>query len=157
MAQQETVAGAVRVRPAAGAAELAACAGLYEAGQREIMPDDPPQAWSRAGFADATTGEDVFVALAPSGDDGVVGFVSLWRPEPFVHFLHVARDWRGRGVGRVLLDHALATLPTGGTVDLKCLPDNSPALAFYRRLGWVQVGADSGARPHYVRLRLARP
>ncbi len=154
MAQQETVAGAVRVRPAAGAAELAACAGLYEAGQREIMPDDPPQAWSRAGFADATTGEDVFVALGPSGE--VVGFVSLWRPEPFVHFLHVARDWRGRGVGRALLDHALATVPAG-PVDLKCLSDNRPALAFYRRLGWVQVGSDPGSRPHYVRLRLTRP
>jgi ribosomal protein S18 acetylase RimI-like enzyme len=94
------------------------------------------------------------VALAPGG--GVVGFVSLWRPEPFVHFLHVARGWRGRGVGRALLDHALATVPAG-PVDLKCLPDNRPALAFYRRLGWVQVGADPGSRPHYVRLRLARP
>jgi hypothetical protein len=38
---------AFRVRPAAGADELAACAGIYAVNQREIMPDGPPEAWSR--------------------------------------------------------------------------------------------------------------
>jgi ribosomal protein S18 acetylase RimI-like enzyme len=111
------------------------------------------EAWSRDGFAYAVSGEDVFVALAPGGE--VVGFVSLWRPEPFVHLLHVARGWRGRGAGATLLAHALATLPAG-SVDLKCLPDNRPALAFYRRLGWVEVGSDLDAEPPYLRLRLTR-
>ena len=142
-----------RVRPAAGAGDLAACAGIYAANQREIMPDGPPEAWSRDGFPYAVAGEDVFVALAPRGE--VVGFVSLWRPDPFVHFLHVASTWRGRGVGAALLEHALATLPAG-PVDLKCLPDNRAALAFYRRLGWAEVGSDLDAEPPYVRLRLTR-
>jgi ribosomal protein S18 acetylase RimI-like enzyme len=143
-----------RVRPAAGAGDLAACAGIYAANQREIIPDGPPQVWSPDGFGDAVMGEDVFVALASGGE--VVGFLSLWRPDPFVHFLHVASDWRRRGVGRALLAHALATLPAG-PVDLKCLPDNRAALAFYRRLGWVEVGSDLDERPPYVRLRLTRP
>ena len=142
---------AIDVRPAL-AADLAACAALYEAGQREIHPDRDPGAWSPAGFAAATAGEEVSVATLPAGE--VVGFVSLWRPEPFVHFLHVARDWRRRGVGEALLRHALTTVT--GTVDLKCLPGNRGALAFYRRLGWTEVERDiTDGLPH-VRLRSPR-
>lgn len=126
--------------------DVAGCARLFAAGQQEIDPRSPP--WSEASFAEEVEGEEILVAAA---DGKVVGFVSLWRPDGFVHFLHVAPAWRRRGLGRRLL--ARARIEAGRPLELKCLTANRAALAFYRRLGWRAVGgADGGATP-FLRLR----
>lgn len=139
----------VEVR-AAIPADLAACAEIYETCQREILPGGAG-IWARDGFARATAGEEVFVAVA---DGSVAGFLSLWRADGFVHFLHVRPRWRRRGVGRALLGHALATVP--GSAELKCAPHNRAALAFYARLGWAEIGREPDGPEPFVRLRLAR-
>lgn len=62
-----------------------------------------------------------------------------------------ARAVRGRGYGRMLLVHHLQTLAHAGAakVHLEVEEGNTPALAVYTRLGFVQ----SGVRPGYY----ARP
>jgi ribosomal protein S18 acetylase RimI-like enzyme len=137
----------LQVRPAR-AADLDVCAALYEAGQRLIHPERP-EAWARAGFADAVAGEEITVAAA--GDGTVVGFLSLWRRRRFVHLLHVRADWRGRGAGTRLLQHARAGM--AGPLQLKCAPHNHAALAFYARLGWIELERDLSGSAPYVRLR----
>jgi ribosomal protein S18 acetylase RimI-like enzyme len=138
-------ASPVRVR-AALPRDLAACAAIFAAGQQEIAPSDPP--WAASGFAEATAGEEVLVARC---DEVVVGFLTLWRRDRFVHFLHVAAAWRGRGAGRQLL--AAAARRVAGPLELKCLPSNAAALSFYRRLGWVEVESCLDAGADFIRLR----
>ncbi len=103
---------------------------------------------SRSSFAARTSGEALFVALT---GDVVVGFVSVWRPEPFIHFLVVEASVRRRGVGSALLVYAVDVL--GTPVDLKCELHNLTAQMFYERHGWREVNrVETGDAP-YIRYR----
>ncbi len=84
----------------------------------------------------------------------VAGFLSLWRPDAFVHYLHVAQDWRRCGLGRMLLTAARAEV--GRPLELKCLTGNRRALVFYRHLGWRAVNGEVTPPAPYVRLRQPR-
>jgi ribosomal protein S18 acetylase RimI-like enzyme len=141
----------MRVRPAVPA-DLPACAALFEAGQREIHAGNEGD-WLASDFARAVEGEEVFVAMAAEGR--VAGFATLWRPDNFVHFLHVSAASRRRGIGRKLLAHVRASV--GGPLELKCAPDNAAALAFYARLGWTATERDLAGAFRYVRMRLDAP
>jgi GNAT superfamily N-acetyltransferase len=86
----------------------------------------------------------VFVARDPVA--GVVGMVSaqlvlstaIGAPSAWIEDMVVRESFRGQGVGRALLDHATAWSATqgAGRVQLLADADNTPALAYYRRLGW---------------------
>ena len=62
----------------------------------------------------------------------------------------VAKDWRGRGVGRALLVSAIAWAREAGAhkVFLEVWPHNTAAIALYRRVGFVEEGRK---RRHYRR------
>ena len=137
----------IRIRDATSA-DLDACARIFAAGQQEILPDAPVP-WTPAGFAAAVDGEHLIVATAGDGD--IAGFLSLFRPEHFVHFLHVRNGRRGLGIGRLLLAHARHGAT--GPLELKCLLSNTRALAFYRRLGWIEIEHEPAAAWPFVRLR----
>ncbi len=79
----------------------------------------------------------------------VIGFISLWLPENFVHHLHVRGDHAGKGVGKALLDAGLARLQMPAT--LKCMTLNVRAAQFYSGDGWRIRDAGSGADgPYYL-------
>jgi ribosomal protein S18 acetylase RimI-like enzyme len=139
---------------AAALTDLDACAEIYKSCQDEIFPGRL-EAWTWDGFAIATAGEEILVAVASEhGGPSIVGFMSLWRADALVHFLHVRADRRRRGVGRTLLQAALAILP--GSAELKCAIDNQGALAFYARLGWVETERKTDGSEPFVRLRYTR-
>jgi RimJ/RimL family protein N-acetyltransferase len=95
----------------------------------------------------------VFVAEAP---EGVVGRLSLARdPHPAsAHVadlgLMVAASWRRRGVGRALLDEAVAWARASGVrkLELHVFPHNEPAIALYESFGFEREGY---RRAHYRR------
>jgi GNAT superfamily N-acetyltransferase len=65
------------------------------------------------------------------------------RPELYVKVLLTASAWRGRGVGRLLIDHAIAEGRSRGVEQLRvdCW-DGVPELpAQYERLGFTRVGS----------------
>lgn len=72
-----------------------------------------------------------------SVDPGLAELTSMW-VDPAV---------RGRGVGRALVDAALewCRSHTIGRVELWVVHDNEPAIALYRRLGFVDVAAHAAA------------
>jgi GNAT superfamily N-acetyltransferase len=116
--------------------------------QREIFPDDDPALYRGEDFGRATKGEELWVAE----DLGrVAGFASFWRPEPFLHFLLIAPDLRGRGLGKALLRAVLdaASCP----VDLKCDPRNLPAQRYYEARGWRLIERNDSAPNPYLRYR----
>jgi phosphinothricin acetyltransferase len=95
----------------------------------------------------------VFVAEAasPSGaaPSTVVGWSSLNAFNPREAYRHVAdlsvyveRGWRGRGVGRRLLEHLIERARTLGyhKMMLSTFPFNASGVALYERMGFTRVG-----------------
>jgi ribosomal protein S18 acetylase RimI-like enzyme len=74
------------------------------------------------------------------------GFVDAETPEISVG---VVADWRGRGVGRALLDALVATARESGHDALSLSVDrrNAAALALYRSIGFVQTIGGSAENP----------
>lgn len=95
-------------------------------------------------FARDSQYEIVWVATDTNAH--VLGFVSVWEPDSFIHLLFVAPGYENQGIGRALLQHLDLWLPFPHR--LKCVAVNQPALAFYRRLGWQEAGEgmDGGHR-----------
>lgn len=141
---EDTTAETSAIILPAGDEHLPECERLWWAALPEmsVLP-------SRTGFAERTTGEDIFVALTGSS---VVGFVSIWRPEPFIHFLVVDRVARRCGVGSALLQHAVQVL--GRPVELKCELHNLVAQKFYERHGWREADRVETGEAPYILYRL---
>ncbi|MCM2371944.1 GNAT family N-acetyltransferase [Aporhodopirellula aestuarii] len=102
-------------------------------------------------FKSVTEGELIFVAV--DDDLGVAGFVSIWRPDSFVHHLYVARTMQRRGVGTALLQSLDSWLPRPWT--LKCNCKNTSALAFYESLGWTIAEQGESEDGLYLFLKLS--
>lgn len=79
--------------------------------------------------------------------DRIVGaiLVTYWMGKPLVAELGVAKDHRGKGLGRSLLEAALARLAALGEprLALYVTVGNDPAIGLYRSLGFAQVGGQS--------------
>jgi phosphinothricin acetyltransferase len=79
----------------------------------------------------------------------VVGWSSLNAFNPREAYRHVAdlsvyveRGWRGRGVGRRLLEHLIERARTLGyhKMMLSTFPFNASGVALYERMGFTRVG-----------------
>ena len=77
---------------------------------------------------------------AAEDEAALLGFYSLiLAPEPELDLLFVSDAARGRGVGRVLIDHMRALAAARGIRAVKIV-SHPPALGFYRAMGAVEVG-----------------
>ena len=81
--------------------------------------------------------------------------MSLLEDEPgvgYVHLFYVAPPQRGRGLGRLLHQHAAAVFTARGMrrMRLSVAERNSGAIAFYRALGWQRTGAREHREPMHV-------
>ena len=90
-----------------------------------------PSACSLTDFDVATEGEEIWVAVS---EGKLIGFVSCWLPDNFIHSLYVDPGFLRRGVGKALLHECLLRL--GRPACLKCLQQNTHALCFYKKQGW---------------------
>gem|GEM_PF-184598 len=111
-----------------------------------------PAMRSQASFAAVSAGEAVFVAVDATG---LLGLVSAWEAEPFIHHLYVREESRRTGVAAALLDSLVGTLPFPWR--LKCVRANTQALDFYLKRGWRQTGEGVGSEGAYFELQLDRP
>jgi GNAT superfamily N-acetyltransferase len=125
---------AVGLRPAEPR-DLEACARIYVAAAEVAFPWLPPAARGADGFWSSIPDEEISVAEGPNG---VLGFVSVYLPDRFLHSLYVDPRAHRRGIGRALL--SLALRRCGGHAHLKCLEANRPACLFYTLNGWQPAG-----------------
>jgi [ribosomal protein S18]-alanine N-acetyltransferase len=89
----------------------------------------------------------LFGAWVPK-PEGLVAFGCVWvvDREMKINNLAVHPRWRGRGIGRRLLDHLLSFgLRQGcGEANLEVRPTNQPALRMYAAAGFTVVGRRKG-------------
>ncbi|HZH11905.1 MAG TPA: acetyltransferase [Microvirga sp.] len=84
--------------------------------------------------------------VAVDASDTPVAFMGM--TGPMIDALFVAPDQHGRGIGRLLVEHARG-LESGLAVDVN--EQNEGARAFYRRMGFKEVGRselDGTGRPY---------
>jgi len=107
-----------------------------------------------ANFARASQGEAVFVCHGPEGR--LVGLLSVWVPESFIHHVYVDPEFERQGVGTALLSSLETWLPLPW--HLKCVRANASARAFYAAHGWIEIGSgDSDQGPFVLLERRSRP
>ncbi|WP_293310614.1 ribosomal protein S18-alanine N-acetyltransferase [Mycolicibacterium sp.] len=74
---------------------------------------------------------------------GYAGIARLGRTPPFeyeIHTVGVDPDFQGQGIGRRMMTDLLDFAGDDGVVYLEVRTDNTPAIALYESLGFVQVG-----------------
>lgn len=85
-------------------------------------------------FDKNTEGEKIWVYEL---SNKVIGFVSVWEPEDFIHHLFVLPEYSRHGYGSQLLETCMANI--GRPASLKCVSQNKNALAFYQSKGWLTI------------------
>ncbi|MDJ1485469.1 GNAT family N-acetyltransferase [Cytophagaceae bacterium YF14B1] len=84
-------------------------------------------------FDKETEEEYILVALA---ENKVVGFISVWLADNFIHHLYVDNTYHNLGIGTQLLDVIINKI--GLPVRLKCVEKNRSAMAFYTKRGFIE-------------------
>ncbi len=107
-----------------------------------LNPDRPPES-----LAEQCEGETIILAESAGQ---VVGFVSVWDPDHFIHHLYVHPDHQGRGVGRALVEEVARRYR--GPLSLKCVRANQRALDFYLHTGWTEISTGMSPEGEYVLL-----
>lgn len=125
---------------------------IYNSVRREQFP------WISHGAINAddvlrdTDGEDVHVGFE---GEQLVGFVSVWRPDSFIHHLFVALPFQGHGVGEQLLRFACDTYPS--PLRLKCVKVNERAVRFYDRNRWIVVDEGTSEDGVFLLMEYSKP
>lgn len=91
-----------------------------------------PSVFQLKDFDSLTKGEIILVARI---DKTVVGFISIWMKNRFIHHLYVDQDYQSKGIGSALLQAAIQK--TDFPITLKCLENNTKAVIFYQQKGFT--------------------
>jgi ribosomal protein S18 acetylase RimI-like enzyme len=111
--------------------------------------------WSNASkfelsdFDIQTKDEVIYVALS---DEQVIGFVSVWAIDNFVHHLYVDERFFNQKVGTLLLKTVIEKF--GLPIRLKCDENNSKAISFYSKRGFLEIGRGESETGKYLLLEL---
>lgn len=85
-------------------------------------------------FDHDTENELVLVAIK---NNKILGFISLYLEDNFIHNLFVLPEKKGMGVGTSLMKEVQTILKK--PMKLKCLSRNKDALKFYESKGWKKI------------------
>lgn len=125
--------------------DLPALADLYLETRKSTFHWMPQDSFKLYDFFKDTQGEEIFVIY-----DRVVaaGFISIWKPDNFIHHLYIDKNYHKKGYGKKLLEYALARM--GRPAALKCVVRNENAVQFYKKMGWKvkETGTDEMG-PYY--------
>jgi len=109
-----------------------------------------PHPWSMGNFVDSLSSNyEAWVLRDQNGD--LLGYFLLMAIVDEAHLLNVAvsAERQGQGLGRVLLNQAVACARGlgMGSVLLEVRPSNTRALEIYERYGFKQIGRRKGYYP----------
>ncbi|MGF1742419.1 GNAT family N-acetyltransferase [Vibrio profundum] len=104
-------------------------------------------AFSTSDFNKDTQGERILVAF--SGGQ-MVGFISIWEPENFIHHLYVSTDSHSQGIGSELLKSVKSTYED---LSLKCMVNNKAAIRFYESKGFARESKERDSQGEYYLMK----
>lgn len=125
-----------------------ACAAVFLAAYRQAFPLHPSEYYVPERYFESIAGEEQWVALQNSR---IIAVLSIYWPENFIHSLYVQPELQGQGIGQRLLAAVIGR--ARGACELKCDKVNKRAVAFYKHLGWREVGEGTAETGPWVRLR----
>lgn len=108
----------------------------------EIERNSIPQPWSEAAFA-ADLANEKAVTLAAFCGDVLCGFITgvYLLDTADIYSVAVSAEYRGKGVGKRLLEEFFAALPDEvQAVNLEVRESNIPAIKLYEKTGFERVG-----------------
>lgn len=130
------------------AEDIPACARIYDRLFAITHPRQSMTIPAERYFEDSIAGEELWVAET-NGD--IAGLVTIWRPEAFIHHLYIDAAWHRRGIGRALLQLAIARC--GGRAELKCDEANRAAHTFYQAMGFRPASWGWSSHGPWIRFR----
>jgi len=109
-----------------------------------------PFPWTHGNFLDSLySGYEIWIARDDA--EALAGYLLLMLSVDEAHLLNIAvrRNLHGRGVGRLLLDHAvtLARDKDMQSILLEVRPSNERAMSVYQRYGFAGIGVRRGYYP----------
>ena len=131
----------------------------------KIENDVYPHPWTHGNFLDSLYSEyEMWVAR--DGTGALAGYLLLMIMVDEAHLLNIAvrRELQGKGLGRLLLDHAVALTRGRGmrSILLEVRPSNGRAVEVYEHYGFSGIGvrrnyypAADGRREDAIVMRLA--
>jgi GrpB-like predicted nucleotidyltransferase (UPF0157 family)/GNAT superfamily N-acetyltransferase len=121
---------------------------LFQITRKKAFFYHPKNTFQIGDYVKSTEGENVWVA----DDSGIiVGFVSTWPADNFIHNLFVHPDFQEKGIGKKLL--AVAEDSLKHPMTLKVDMGNLKACRFYESCGWQQVSVHEDAKDPYILYR----
>ncbi len=109
-----------------------------------IETDSFHHPWTRDHFIQELNSSYAFPLVAMTPDGTLAGYICPMLLLDEGHILDVAvhHAHRGKGIGRLLVEHVLGACREGGAefVSLEVRPSNREAVALYTRLGFVETG-----------------
>ncbi|UCE28149.1 MAG: ribosomal protein S18-alanine N-acetyltransferase [Candidatus Coatesbacteria bacterium] len=103
-----------------------------------------PAPWTEASFRHELTNPKAFFRVAGGENDEVLGYYDIWVYAGEGHLLNicVAPEHRRKGLGKALLENALAAAQGAGAreVYLEVRPSNNAAINLYEKYGFVRLG-----------------
>lgn len=128
----------------AHADELQTCAELYELSGNSAFHWRPNNWFRAADFLSMTKDEELYVA---DSRGAILGLMSFYRPQNFIHCLYVDPEAQGFGIGAALIE--AADHIAGGPLALKVDEANTRARNFYTSHGFRpdgDIGIDLGVK-----------
>ncbi len=117
--------------------EYSICANIYEQAWNVALPNHQ-RTISIADFKSEIEGELTLVAVL---DGQITGYISIWKPDWFIHQLYVDTTAHRRGIGKALISY-LERLAAPHRISLKCQIANTGANGFYKALGFSPAHED---------------
>lgn len=96
-------------------------------------------------FERETEREFVLVAVL---NGKVVGFISLWMADNFIHHLYIDENYQHQNIGTLLLDEGIKIM--NSPIKLKCLVKNENAVKFYEKKGFVAIEKGVSNHGEYI-------
>ncbi len=100
-------------------------------------------------FEEETEDEYILVAFE---ENTVIGFISVWKEDNFIHHLYIDEKHQNNGIGSKLLEAVIEKL--GLPIRLKCLSNNVNAIEFYRKKGFKEKGKGATENGTYILFEL---